>query len=147
MLALHNSVGTPDNRLVIGTWGHGGRWYSSPLVDGKRPTDFDHVGEIVRFFDLYLRDTDRGIEQEPKIHFFTMGEERWKVTDSWPLSEVTPLRWYLGSGNSLREQPGAEVRTDRYVVSTSTGTGNSRTLRQAPCGWALPGPLSQATPT
>ena len=95
-------------------WGDGGG-LSSPLVDGKRPTDFDHVGEIVRFFNLSPRHRIRGIEQEPKIHFFTMGEERCEVTDSVRLREVTPLRWYLGSGNSLHEQPGAEVRTDRYV--------------------------------
>jgi putative CocE/NonD family hydrolase len=123
MLALHKTVGTPDCRLVIGPWGHGGRWYSSPLVDGTTPTDFDHVGEIVRFFDLHLRDTDRGVEREPQIHFFTMGEERWKVTDSWPLREVTPVRWFLEGGNGLREEPGADVRTDRYIVDPSTGTG------------------------
>jgi putative CocE/NonD family hydrolase len=123
MVALHNTVQTPGNRLVIGPWGHGGRWYSSPLVDGKRPTDFDHVGEIVRFFDLHLRDIDRGMSQEPRIHFFTMGEERWKVTDTWPLPGVEHVRWYLAEGNTLREEPAAEGREDRHVVDPSTGTG------------------------
>ena len=123
MIALHNSVRTPGSRLVIGPWGHGGRWYSSSMVASKRATDFDHVGEIVRFFDLHLRDTDRRLEDEARIHFFTMGEERWKVTDVWPLAEIEPTRWYLASGGVLAAEPSTEGHTDRYVVDPTTGTG------------------------
>jgi putative CocE/NonD family hydrolase len=93
------------------------------MVASKRATDFDHVGEIVRFFDLHLRDTDRAFESEPSIHFFTMGEERWKITDTWPLPEAQAQRWYLGKGGSLADEPAGEVASDRYVVDPSTGTG------------------------
>jgi uncharacterized protein len=124
MISLHNTVRTPGSRLVIGPWPHGGRWYASPLVQKKRRTDFDHVAEMVRFFDLHLRDTDHGVADEAAIHYFTTGEERWKETDRWPVpaqSDVKTL--HLGSGNRLAPETSETEAGDAYTVDMSATTG------------------------
>ena len=124
MISLHLTVRTPGSRLIIGPWGHGGRWYSSPLIAGRRPTDFDHVAEMVRFFDCHLREIDPGVVEEPPIHYFTMGEEKWKETETWPPPEAETVRFHLGPGHTLRaDGPGHEEASDPYRVDFTAGTG------------------------
>jgi len=124
MISLFKTVPNPGSRIVIGPWPHGGRWYSSPLISDKRPTDFDHVAEIVRFFDLYLRDTDHGLSTEAPIHYFTMGEEKWKTTDEWPIPTAVPTPYHLGAYGALSgDGPGATESHDAYRVDFTAGTG------------------------
>jgi putative CocE/NonD family hydrolase len=109
---------------VIGPWSHGGRWYSSPLINKKQASDFDHVAEMVRFFDLHLRDRDRAISVEPPVHYFTMGEEQWKSSDTWPPPGTIEETLYLGDGQMLTEAvPDANDAADEYVVDFTAGTG------------------------
>lgn len=111
------------SRLVIGPWPHGGRWYSSPLVRGRRATDFDHVAELVRFFDRHLRDADHAFSTEDPVHYFTMGEERWKSARAWPPPEARPLVFYPGPGGELRPTQPDRNEADRYIVDFKAGTG------------------------
>ena len=78
----HLTLTNPHNRLIIGPWDHGGRRSISPYNVG--PSKFDHAGELLKFFDFHLKDIPTGIDQEQPIHSFTMGEEHWKATDTWP---------------------------------------------------------------
>jgi uncharacterized protein len=123
MLALHNSVRNPGSRLVIGPWGHGGRWYTSPVLPRRRATEFDHVAEMVRFFDLHLVGRDARIEAEPPIHYFTMGEERWKTASEWPIPGTTAERFYLGAGWALARETPPDTGSDRLRVDFGVGTG------------------------
>ena len=107
MLALHNTVRTPGSRLVIGPWGHGGRWYSSPFVDKKQATDFDQSPRwSASSTSTSARARPRDLD-EPPIHYFTMGEERWKTTDQWPLPGTTTVRHYSAPGGRLADEPGS----------------------------------------
>jgi putative CocE/NonD family hydrolase len=123
MLNLHNSVSVPESRIVVGPWGHGGRWYSSPLQRRKRPTDFDHMAEMVRFFDAHLRDDSSAIEAEAPIHYFTMIEERWKATTTWPIEGTEELVLYLGPRRTLEWIPRDDSGRDEYAVDFTAGTG------------------------
>lgn len=124
MISLYNTVSNPGSRIVIGPWSHGGRWHSSPVVAGTQPTDFDHVAEMVRFFDLHLRDRDAAITAESPIHYFTMGEERWKSTDVWPPAGTTGRYMYLGAGNTLSDAaPAVADAADEKVVDFAHRTG------------------------
>jgi uncharacterized protein len=123
MVALHNTVRTPGSRLVIGPWPHGGRWYSSPLVTRRRATDFDHVGEMVRFFDRHLRDVDHALDAEPPVHYFTMGEERWKAASAWPPAGATATSYHLGAAGELKRSPDSRPGASEYAVVFEAGTG------------------------
>jgi putative CocE/NonD family hydrolase len=123
MIALHNTVPNPGSRIVIGPWPHGGRWYSSPLVTERRPTDFDHVAEMVRFFDLHLRDRDLEVATEEPVHYFTMGEERWQSAPAWPPPGAQLMSLHFGPGQVLQTSPAASKGADRYAVDLDAGTG------------------------
>ena len=124
MISLYKTVSNPGSRIVIGPWPHGGRWYSSPLIGRRRPTDFDHVAEIVRFFDLHLRDLDHGVSSEAPIHYFTMAEERWKSAYEWPLPTTVPTAYHLGPSGALSATgPASNAASDVYAVDFTAGTG------------------------
>lgn len=127
-------------RLILGPWDHGGQ-----LPDPRTPTRvpaFDHVGEMTRFFDPYLKGVPTGIEDEPPIHYFTVGEGRWKACDSWPPPGFTPTPLYLGpEGSLVRAAPSGEKDADVYRVDfrASSGLGSrwrtQANLQGAVIGW------------
>jgi putative CocE/NonD family hydrolase len=124
LIGLHNTIRTPGSRLVIGPWGHGGKFQSSPVVEGRQPTAFPHTVEIVRFFDRHLREGEAaGIpDDEPAIHYFTMGEERWKACAEWPPASITRTL-HLAAGRTLTEEAPAAAGSDGYAVDFTAGTG------------------------
>jgi len=119
----HLSLSNKDNRLIIGPWNHGGRRHSGSL--GQCKTAFDHVAEQIRFFDYHLKDLETGIESDDPVHYFTLGEEKWKSCKTWPPeAEITPF--YFEDGNILhREKPQVGDGFDKYFVDYTAGTGAS----------------------
>ncbi|OBC10279.1 serine esterase [Mycobacterium sp. 852013-50091_SCH5140682] len=136
------SVATAGSRLVLGPWNHGGRWQIEPV---RPPTlsAFDHEGELLRFFDHHLRGRDNGIASEPVVHYFTMGEGRWKSATSWP-PPADVLTYYIAADRRLTvdapESDGhAEPQAaDDYQVDLTAGTGErSRWRTQVAIGEAV----------
>jgi hypothetical protein len=111
----------PANRLLIGPWDHA-LFAASPL--GRRgPSRFDHRGEWLRFLDAHVRGLATGIEREARVHYYTIGAERWRAAASWP-PPARPLRLYLAPGGALsREAPSGEGGEDRYAVDFAAATG------------------------
>ncbi|MDA0738882.1 MAG: CocE/NonD family hydrolase [Nitrospirae bacterium] len=118
----HLTLTNPHNRLIIGPWDHGGRRNISP--DNIGPSQFDHAGELLKFFDLHLKGRNNSIAQEQPIHYFTMGEEQWKATATWP-PIATPRSLHVSSNFTLQETPLAEEQAnDMYNVDPTAGTGS-----------------------
>lgn len=117
------TVRNPGSRLVIGPWNHGGGWYFEPLSGGSSGSDFDHNGELLRFFDRHLRGRDTGIDLEPPIHYFTLVEEKWKSAETWP-PPSEPRSFYFAPDGSLTETPSSSTDgMDRHAVDYGVGTG------------------------
>jgi hypothetical protein len=88
-----------SQRLVIGPWGHsrgGQREYGE--------WDFGPAGALnfadyrQRFLDLWLREIDDGITEEPPVRLFLMGENRWIGLEDWPPPEAETHELHLSSG-------------------------------------------------
>jgi len=80
--------------------------------------------EWLRFFDHYLKGIDTGLEAEKVCYYFTMGEERWKATSTWPVAGATTERWYFGEGNTLSTNPpGATSGVDAYAINFDATSG------------------------
>lgn len=109
------------SRLTMGPWNHGGGWIYQP---GRPPARsvFDQQGELLRFFDKYVRGIDSGIEREAPVHYFTTGANRWVAADRWPVAHRdTTLS--LGNGRlAARRLPDAPPVTLR--PDSTLGTGN-----------------------
>jgi putative CocE/NonD family hydrolase len=124
----YNAVRTPGSTLTMGPWQHGGRFYSSPFVAGKQESKFDQVADLIRFFDYHLRGVDTaGLAEGPSVHYFTMGEERWKSAPSWPPPVSETRRYYFDAAHHLSRAPGATEALDTYQVDYNVSAGgNSR---------------------
>ena len=115
---------TPGSRLILGPWDHGGRQNPDPFVP-DHCSRFDHAGEILRFLDFHLRrGATAGIEDEPPVHYFTMGEEAWKAADCWPPPGFDPARFNFVGDHRLSEQaPPLTVGSDRYRMDYAASSG------------------------
>jgi putative CocE/NonD family hydrolase len=131
-------------RLMLGPWNHGAGYIVSPKNPGK--ANFFHFGEVLKFFDRYLRPdkpTATQIDSEPLVHYYTMGEEKWHHAPSWPpphrldtlyLSNAWPaqMRRPLTKGfdlppnkiKALHRSP-APADTLHYTVDTLATTGDN----------------------
>lgn len=97
---------TFDNaqRAVIGAWEHGGRFHASPYQRPDAPVNPSlraQWGEMLRFFDAHLKDSDNGVRDEKVLFYYTLGEETWKKSHVWPPEGTTMQRWYLGENGTL----------------------------------------------
>lgn len=114
----------PDKRLMLGAWDHGARTGSSPFRHDPAPQD-KALAETLRFFDQHLMGLETGIGNEPPVHYYTVGEERWKSASEWPPAETTLNRLYFQPDHRLADTaPTAETAADRYVGDYRCGSGN-----------------------
>ena len=100
-------------RLMIGPWPHqmSGRQYGE--WDFGPDADLSLLHYQRRFTDLWLRDIDDGIADDPPVMLFVMGHNRWMHFTDWPVPEAQEQRWHLRVGGLSQEGPGAEP-PDRY---------------------------------
>jgi putative CocE/NonD family hydrolase len=121
---------TFDNarQAVIGAWEHGGRFNASPYRAPDAPAAPTLPGqwrEMLRFFDVYLKDANDGAGAVKALFYYTMGEEIWKQTPVWPPKGTTLQRWYLAAKNVLsKTRPEAGAGADNYTVDFEATTGN-----------------------
>lgn len=121
---LFLSSSHPHRKLTIGPWDHGAWNNISPFSAAQKP-EFDHDGEALRFFDCHLKDVRTGILNEAPVHYFTMGEERWKSAATWPPPGAKPVRLYLAPEGRLTECPPSEAEAfDELVPDYGVGTGS-----------------------
>lgn len=118
----HLFLKAPDNRLLLGPWDHGARGNVSPWRRDALP-QLGLVAELLRFFDTHLKGVDTGLAAEAPVHYFTMGEERWKAAEAWPpAAEMTPH--YLGPDQGLTsETPANGDGADEYQADYDCRTG------------------------
>lgn len=116
------TVSTPGSRLVLGPWNHTAGWRVDPWHGLSRP-EFDHDRELLRFVDHHLKGVETGIDAEPPVHYFTMGEDRWKTAETWPPPADTHS-YYLAAQRQLSLHPSdSDSGADEYVVDPTAGTG------------------------
>ena len=122
------SVPTFESRLLLGPWNHGGRRQISSAAPNTTVA-FDQIGELLRFFDFTLKGLRNGIENEPPVHYFTMGAEEWRSADSWPPESETLTLYPRDANKLLWEFPMDDLAFDRYQVRQDVGSGRGSRWR------------------
>jgi uncharacterized protein len=113
---------------VIGAWDHGGQRNASPYRPPTKPPNPPlqaQWAELVSFFDPYLK-TDPALGSpgsEKILHYFTMGEEKWKATSKWPPAGMVRQRWFLSAENSLSREMPEEPGQDEFTIDFRATTG------------------------
>ena len=116
------SLKNPGNKLMLGPWEHGGWMNCSPHNPG--PAAFNKASEILKFFDYHLKGIDNGIQNEPRVFYYTLGEEKWKASDVWPPANAVYTTYYLQPDKALSTaKPTAAGSYTPYTVDSTFGTG------------------------
>lgn len=113
-----------SHRLIIGPWDH--NWTHPQVGDRNYGADAEvdlHRLEL-RWFDYWLKGTDNGVLQEPPVHVFISGPNRWRADPSWPVPDALSTNFYLRSGGhanslfgngQLSEMKPVNEPADRFV--------------------------------
>lgn len=148
-LALRNGAGSEFARanqyLIAGPWVHipwGDRVGEANLGDAAN-LDTDTI--LLRWFDRWLKQTG-DFEKEPRVRYFALGPNEWRIADEWPADAAHPL--YLHSAGKSNSRKG-----DGRLTTKAPATDEPRDLFvydpevpvPAPGGpQALNGPYDQA---
>ncbi len=104
-----------NQKLIIGPWPHhvnltrqlGGIDFGQSALIDLRTIELE-------WFDYWLKRIDTGIMKRPKVDIFTMGENVWRRTDSWPYEETEYTKYFIHSNGT---------------ANTSTGDGEISAMR------------------
>ena len=93
-------------KVLMGPWAH---VYPHDAVPGPQ---IDFVGEMIAWFDHWLRGIDTGLMREPKLRFWLqdtvapsasldLQPGRWIEEQSWPSELIESQHYWLAEGGSL----------------------------------------------
>lgn len=112
-------------KCMIGPWDHGPGNNASPF-SGHEDVKFDVLGEILRFLDYHVKGVENGVNNDDEFYYFTVGEEQWKSSNSWPPHGVINTPYYFSGDNSITaNQKQVEDGQLDYTIDYSCHTGIS----------------------
>ncbi len=108
-------------RLIVGPWSHGvfgstvgdldfGFRASGLLLDLREDLTALHL----RWFDHWLRDQGRGLQDDPPVRVLVMGENRWRGFPEWPPPGARATVYYCRAGGKLTAEPPGAEEPDQY---------------------------------
>ena len=116
------------NLVYIGPWNHGAIYNANPFSSPDLPVNpsaDEQIEWILDFLDPLLKEDGDSVVAKRQLHYFTMGEDQWKVATEWPPPGVTKERWYLSADHRLsRNPPSDRAASDSYLVDFEAGTGS-----------------------
>jgi len=112
--------------LIIGPLSHGGDFNVDPFAAKHTPpvpSSEEQFKMEADYFDRVLREeTPEAVES--LIQYYTMGEDRWHTTKTWPPTGLSSERLYFGEHNTLdNAAPLAASAGDTYNVDFTASTG------------------------
>lgn len=125
-LRTFNTFSNPQV-VVIGAWKHEMTAHGSPYQPPRsapNPTQQEQWQAMAGFFAQAL------IQQKPitgkTLRYYTLGEEVWRETDTFPLPGTRHEAWYFQPQGGLAPQrPGDADASDSYTVDFSATTGTT----------------------
>jgi len=106
------------HRLVVGPWMHaagkrqvgdldfGPRASNDSLPEDLRFNDYWLKPIELRWYDYWLKGIDNGMMDEPPVHIFVMGENKWRSEQEWPLKRAQDTKYYLHGGGRANSRFG-----------------------------------------
>jgi uncharacterized protein len=113
------------SRIVIGPWSHNGLGqHRFGDIDFGPEAAVDITALEIRWFDYWLKGRPNGLDRDPPVRIFVMGDNRWRDEPRWPLDRTGQKTLFLsgngrantpvGDGRLLGAAPSEEA-ADRYV--------------------------------
>ena len=108
--------------------------FTTPPAHAERPLHQWH-DEIIRWYDHWLKGIDNGVENDPAVRIWIMGENTWRTFNGWPVPETQWTKYYLHSWEKLNTKGHLAAHTyineppDAFVQMPPTQTNTIARLR------------------
>lgn len=92
-----------EKKVILGPWMHGGNadYDIHGFALGNNALRYDMDLLSFAWLEHYLKGIDNGIEKTPTVEYYTMGTNRWKTAENWPVPGTRELVLYLdGDGEN-----------------------------------------------
>ena len=134
-LAMYATFTHPIH-IILGPFNHDGSHHVDPFLaegqatEAKGGMDEGRGWRMDGFKSLLDRQAETPLPKTDSfrcVEYYTLGENRWKTTQQWPLPETLMQRYYFAENNRLETtRPVNEQGQDHYQVDldASTGTAN-----------------------
>jgi putative CocE/NonD family hydrolase len=99
-------------RLVMDPGAHKGIDYVNGDFGPKGR--IDHRALQLRWFDHYLKGIHNGVDTEPPLDLFIMGDNTWRQEREWPLARTVWTDFYLRKGGVLDTVAPGNEAADEY---------------------------------
>jgi uncharacterized protein len=114
-------------KLLIGPWLHA---RPDTGVPGPR---IDHIHEMVRWYDYWLKGIDNGVVEEPPVCIYVQQYDPpqadrpltsgfWRYEAGWPLERSSQQPLYLAGKEQLHNNAPAETGSASYEYNPTVGT-------------------------
>jgi uncharacterized protein len=115
-------------QLVVGPWLHI-PWSQTVGQINFGAQAANPIDELqLNWFDYWLKGIRNGVNKQPRVRIFVMGENKWRASNRWPLPGTRYVKYYLHTTNransvhgsgwlSTNKRERSSLRTDRYVYN------------------------------
>jgi putative CocE/NonD family hydrolase len=120
---LWNNPNTAN--ILVGPWDHGPHDNASPYSKTHK-VKYDIYGTMLHFFDWHLKPNmfhDEVYNRKPSIQYFTVGEEKWHTTATWPPENVKEQVWFFNADTLISVQQPAALSIMNVKLRYDIGTG------------------------
>ena len=134
-LSLYATFKQLPVQVILGPFNHEGTYIVDPFKAGdgtnpdKTPLDEGRTWRIDFLNQVFNGSAKEGDKTSTKsiercVHYYTLGENRWKKSQQWPLPNTTMRRFYFNGDHQLTPtKPTAQNGEDQYQVDPTTTTG------------------------
>ena len=112
--------GAPAYHVVMDAGAHKGIDYVNGYFGPQ--ARIDRRALQLRWMDHYLKGIDNGIDKQPPLDFFIIGENTWRKEHEWPLARTVWTDYYLRQNNTLDTAPPGDERADEYTYDPGNPT-------------------------
>ncbi|MBN2154221.1 MAG: CocE/NonD family hydrolase [Candidatus Lokiarchaeota archaeon] len=114
-------------RAVIGDWNHGALLRANPFFPKDRKVRIPQSEQAVEWINFFDRAIRGEVPREKVLWYYTMGEERWKRTATWPPEGTAMQRWFPCANHGLLTNPdeAEDGARDVYEVDFSATSGRN----------------------
>lgn len=144
-----------QQRLVLGPWDHGSVGKSVVgEVDFGPEAIVDSAALQLDWFERFLKqDPAAQSKPFPAVRYFSMGDNVWKESASWPPEGFSPTPFYLrssgkansrsGSGRLSKEPPSKDEAADQFRADPANPVPATPVTDKRPLHAAVWGPVDQ----
>ena len=112
-------------RLILGPWYHGphgsmaGDYYFGMMASDMA---IDLAGQQIKWYDYWLKGEQNGIDKEPPVRIFVMGENVWRNENEWPLARAVDTKFFFHSNGRANSLNGDGLLSQNSPVSEPPDT-------------------------